>query len=64
MGLKKIEFGSKGHHPRWVDRGMALVVMALDVQHVHGRGHPRVLVEIKHIAPEIGVIHKAANIAF
>src|SRR4051794_15281246 len=42
---------------------MSHVVMALDVIHVHGFCDARLLIEVKQVAVEIGVIHDATKVA-
>src|SRR3546814_16250837 len=52
------------HDAGGMDGPMALIIMALDVFHVHGRGDARQLEEVAREAPEARVVLDPPDVAF
>jgi len=63
MGKVEINLRTRRHHPRGVDRGVALVVVPFDVLHVHRVRHPRQLIEIAGIGKEVREIDQPPEVA-
>lgn len=64
VGGGKIQLRPLGDDARRVDGFVAAVIMRLDVQHVHGPGHIRHLIEIAGIVGQVRIVGNALPVAF
>ena len=64
MGFVEIDDRPRRHDAAGVDGGVAAVVVVFDVIHVDGLGHPRDLVEVSGVAPEVGIVDDSPEVAF
>ena len=59
----EVEIGADRHDLRRIDRGVAAIVVLLDVAHVHGFRHARPLVKLAQIARQVGIVGYPADVA-
>src|SRR3546814_210299 len=64
MRRGEVRSRSRRHDAGGIDGPMALIIMALDVFHVHGRGDARQLEEVAREAPEARVVLDPPDVAF
>ena len=57
MRCVEVDFRAFGHNLSRVNAGMALVVVVLDVQHIHGLLNTLYLIEFARVGKQIGVVH-------
>jgi len=63
MRLRKIRAGADRNDPGRIDRPVALVIVALDVHHVHGRRDARKLKDVSREGPYAGEIDEPSKVA-
>jgi hypothetical protein len=59
----QIQLRANGHEARRINGGMADVIMVLDVMHIDRLSHAFMLIEIKRVSPQVGVVCQATDIA-
>src|SRR5690554_4604962 len=64
MRSHEIRSRPDGHYPCWIDGFVTLVIMALDMLHIHSFRDAGELEYLPREAPDIGVIHDPALVAF
>ena len=54
---REIELRPDRHNSHWIDRRVALIIVALDMSEIRCFDDPRTLIKLAGEVPEIGILH-------